>query len=206
MGRKRSGDSGNVKDVTAGASQNCPLQDLAVAETDSGTMLGGDVPNSNKLSGILGSKAQAELSSIPGGKELLDDISGASGRSFNEAGQLANRQVAAIALQKLRSGNFDDAVVALERSVFEKNGKLVTKLDVETATQIIEIKGGLKNQSSLNPKKQKQFFAELNEAKKTGKQLVYQFDGPVNPKLVQKLEKRGAIVVQDKIDLSILDN
>jgi hypothetical protein len=123
--------------------------------------------------GVLSPRAQAEFSSIPGGKELLDDISGVSGRSFNEAGQLANKQVAAIALQKIRSGNIDDAIVAVERSVFGKNGDLITKLDVETATQIIEVKGGLKNQPSLNPKKQKQFFAELNEAKISEKQLVY---------------------------------
>jgi hypothetical protein len=51
-----------------------------------------------------------------------------------------------------------------------------------------------------------QFFAELNEAKRNGKLLVYQFDGPVNPKLIKKLENRGAIVIQDKIDLSILDD
>jgi hypothetical protein len=51
----------------------------------------------------VGSKAQADLAKISSGRELLDDISGVSGKSFDNAGELANRQVAAVALQKIRS-------------------------------------------------------------------------------------------------------
>ncbi|ABC30010.1 Rhs family protein [Hahella chejuensis KCTC 2396] len=154
----------------------------------------------------IGPRALNDLSNIPGGKGLVEDLIGVSGRSFSEAGQLANQQVAAVALQKLRSGKPEDIVIALERPIFGKSGDLISQLDIETATEIIEVKGGLRTQSSLNPKKQKQFYAELNEAKRTGKDLVYHFDGPVNPKLADKLEKRGARVVQDKIDISTLED
>ena len=137
--------------------------------------------------GALGPRARADLAAMPGGSALLASID----TEPSPTKRLEQVQVAAVALSRDRQG---DKVQALERSVLKNDGSELTRIDVETQSQVIEVKGkDLSGARSLNRKTNNQAVEQRAIARNSEKEHVFHAPS-ISDAAATKLRKQGSTV------------
>jgi hypothetical protein len=153
------------------------------------------VSNTKQMEPDLTPEEVTILQTLKGGQDLLNKLPNVAPEKRNSL-----MQEARVALEEVKSGK---KLVEINNPTFKKDGiHKDTEIDVETESEIIEVKGGDYSQEDKligRDLKQWRAYVAYNQLRvrlgQPPKQIVHRFvGGPVNPGLVKWLTERGVVV------------